>query len=472
MKHNIATNKGSRILALAILLAATPVANAQMGTLLYGSSRLPQGNTINPSFFPSNNKVYVTLPALHAHINMPLAYSDVIQYQPGDEYTTINLNNIMDALGKNGGIALNTDLGLFGFGVRFGNNFLTFSSQAKTEFGVSMPTTLLRFLTEGNYNFRGESNKMHILSGDFFTLQAYTEYALGFGHKFGNITAGAHLKLYNGYLCLTPQDTKLDLYTSEDYSTLRADMYYQARFSSLLRFNTTGDSMKISGVDILPSNWGVGADIGARYKGSFYEVALSILDIGPGITWKANTFQLTPTGGECHVEFSGMDISNVAAGGSFDTTQYRAIFDTLSAHIQPTWKTGESFTTSIPTKINASAMFNVLRLLRAGVSFHGEYNKALQETPFRCSTTAMAELNLFDRLEVIAGNTVIDNGYYIDWFNPGLGLNLSPIKAIQFYLFVDYMSSIYVTDFRSLNMYMGLNLMIGNSKIQNIVSAN
>ena len=472
MKHNIATNKGFRTLAFVILLATAPAASAQMGTLLYGSSRLPQGNAINPSFFPSNNKVYVTLPALRTHINMPLAYNDVIQYKPGDEYTTIDLNNIMDALGKNGGIALDGDINTLGFGFRVGNSFVTFSSQVKADFSVAMPTSLLKFLTEGNYNFRGENNKLHILSGDFFTLQAYTEYSLGFGHKFGDLTAGAHLKLYNGYLCLSPQDTKLDLYTSEDYSTLRADMNYHARFSSLMRFNTAGDSIKMNGVDVVPNNWGVGMDIGARFKGSFYEVALSILDIGPGITWSANTFDLSPTGGECQVEFTGMDISNVAAGGSFDTSQYRAIFDTLSAHMNPQWKAGGAFKTTIPTKINASAMFNVFHLLRAGISFHGEYNKSLQETPFRYTTTAMAELNLMDRLEVIAGNTVIDNGYYIDWFNPGIGLNISPIKAIQFYFFVDYMSSIYVTDFRSLNMYLGFNIMIGNSRIQNIVSSN
>ena len=463
MKKNI-ISRMRFVVVMTLALGAAFAAQAQMGTLLYGSNRIPQNNAFNPAFFPQNNKIYIALPALRANINMPLAYSDAIKYEAGDEYSTLDLNSISDAFSKSGGLGLNLDVHALGAGFRVKNMFFTLSSQAKVSGYLAMPNEILDFLQHGNADHVGENDKLHLINGQFFNVQAYTEYALGFGYEINkNITVGGHLKLYNGYLVAQPKDTKVDLFTAADYSQLRADMDYHVNFGGCLQFD---DSNKVSGVTPVPNNWGFGLDLGASYECDLFDASISILDLTPGITWNQNVYQVSPVGGEVHVTFDGVDISGAANGDGFDTTQFQAIMDSLRTNINPNFTEGGSFKTSIPTKFNASANIHILPFLRAGLVFHGEYDKAMTQAPFRCSTSLLGHLNLADRFELVVGNTVVNNGFSTDWFNPGFGVDIATARPVQLYFFVDYLSSLYVVDMKSVNMYLGLNVMIGNRKAE------
>ena len=81
---------------------------------------------------------------------------------------------------------------------------------------------------------------------------------------------------------------------------------------------------------------------------------------------------------------------------------------------------------------------------------------------FRFNTTATFGVKLLNRIEVIGGTSVVYDSKKFDFFNPGVGVILTPAATIQIYAMVDYVSSMYLTESKAFNLKFGTNLLIGN----------
>ena len=445
------------LFVIAVMLLAVGRVQAQESTLLTMSTHLPQINYFNPACFPSSNQFFLTVPNFNVNFVSPVSMNNIMQYDPERNKTVINLNHILDTLALGDYSRLRTSFNILGFGFRYKQCLLTFSSQLRLDATVGIPYGLFDAIRTGNMGNLGEGNELRLVEGDIFSMCAYAEYALGFGYNLdklvrmpGHLTVAVKPKLLVGYHNINTVNTDMSLYTSEDLSTLRLNVAYQLMTSSALSFND--GSIKIT--NRKPDNRGFALDLGGYYTWRNFEFGASILDIG-GIHWRENVKLIGPEGGEGQFTFTGLDVTGLITAGQIDSTYIPSLYDTVMMRVRPVSSEGEPYYQSIPAKFNLSAAYRYKKLLKAGLTFHGElYNGNF------CHTTVLSgDINLANILELMAGFSVIHNGRYTDWFNPGAGVSVTLIKAIQVFAMVDYTSSMYMFDAKSVNVYGGLNLL-------------
>lgn len=460
-------------LALAAL-AIPQTANAQ-SNIMYGSTRNPQMNAANPAFFPNNSRVYLSLPAANISLSSPLAYSSIFKYDSTDQKTYINANSILDTLANGEQIRLGTNINAIGLGLDFGKFFLTLSTQAKVDFGFGMPKGLVTFISEGNYNHTG-SDVIELLDGNLIGARVYGEGALGLGLRLNdNLTVGARVKLLIGYLDLSNAGSSLTLATAPDYSSMTADLNLNMNYTSAfdITTDTVNNTTSVNVRTYMPKNYGVNFDLGARYATDLFEVSASIVDFGPGIHWSDGIKRIVSARENNTFTFSGVDVSSLMQGGTLDSTYTQELIDSLKSLTD--YKTidgGEAYWTAIPTKVNLGGMFHITQGVSAGLLFHGEFDRGLvkvgdvfktKTVGFYSRTSALARVNIHDWVEVVASASVLTNNGSWNWFNPGIGVTLTPLRTLQVYAFLDYISNIYVIDAKNLNLSVGLNLFFGSS---------
>ena len=105
------------------LIAITATAQYdETNNLFYHAFRTPQSNQLNPSFFPTNNTFYLSLPGAGVNVGSPLAINDIVRLDTttkGDVITVIDMNHMLDALNDNNYFRFGTQIDLFGFGFCF-----------------------------------------------------------------------------------------------------------------------------------------------------------------------------------------------------------------------------------------------------------------------------------------------------------------------------------------------------------------
>lgn len=466
-----------RLIALAVLLTAVamPLAsNAQSSSVMYGSSRNPMMNYMNPAFFPSKAKAYVSLPGLNMDFKSPLSYSNIFSYDSVSDKTVINANSILDTMAGNGDIRFGSNIHTFGLGVNFDKFFITLSTKAKMDMGFAMPEGLVTFLNEGNYNHTG-NDYIELLDGQLISVRAYAEAALGFGYRITkNISAGIRMKLLMGYFDLSTAGSSARLYTAEDYSSITGVMNLNMNMSSFLKETTDANGEKKYEIgSLMPKNFGVNFDLGVRYSTDLFEVSASIVDLGPGIHWTDGVKRIVSARENNTFTFTGADVSNMMTGGHMDSTYTQMLLDSLKTLAEYKSIDGEAYWTSIPTKVNLGGMFHVNEYFSAGLHFHGEFDRGLTLVDdvlktkllgFYSNTTLMARAGFHDWIEVIVCASVLSNNGNWDWFNPGFGVTITPFRTLQLYAFMDYISNIYLIDAKQVNLSLGLNLLFGGKK--------
>lgn len=471
---------GFLLLTSALLASALFETQAQTSSVLYGASRNPHMNSVNPAFFPSNSSLYLSLPSANVNLNSPLAYSDIFQYDSTQQITYINANNILDSLQSDGRLRFATNVHAVGMGLRLGKTFVTLSSQAKLDVGLGIPEGLVTFVNEGNANNAGDGKYLELLDGELLTLRAYGEIAVGLGHTFdismdGKLTLGGRAKMLVGYYDLSTAGSSLRLYTGEDYSSLTADVNLMINNTSAVPFlkdengNVTG--IDYSNINYFPNNRGVGFDLGARLELGFLDFSLSVLDFGPGIHWQDGVQQIVSARDTNMFTFTGLDITGLVQSGKIDSTYTSALVDSLRSLAEYTTVDGEAYWTAIPTKLNVGAMMHVTQGLTVGLLFHGQFNRGLVKlddvfktkvTGFSSNTTVMARLNILDWVELVGCASMLTNNGRYSWFNPGFGVTLTPLRVFQVYAMMDYISNQYIVDTKNLNVTVGLNLLFGS----------
>lgn len=446
---------------------------AQSSSILYGSSRNPLMNSVNPAFFPAHSRVYISLPGVNMNFVSPLAYNSIFQYDSTSDRTLINANSVLDTLAQNGALRLGTNVHAIGLGLNFEKFFLTFSTQAKVDMSFAVPQGLVTFLNEGNYGHVGE-DYIELLDGQLLTARVYGEAALGFGMNINeNLTVGARAKLLVGYFDLSTAGSSARIYTAEDYSAITGVMDLNLNNTSVIEAVEGPDGKKTYQIkSYLPKNYGINLDLGVRYATDLFEVSASIVDLGPGIHWTDNVQRIVSARENNSFTFSGVDVSSMMSGGRLDSAYAQTLIDSLSALTETKTIEGQDYWTSTPTKVNIGGMFHISSGFSAGLHFHGEFDRGLtkvgdvfktKNVGFYSNTSLLARLNLYDWVEIVASASVITNNGHFDWFNPGFGITLTPMRTLQIYAFLDYISNIYLIDAKQFNVSAGLNLFLGSS---------
>lgn len=449
---------------------------AQTSNLLMGSDFVPQRHYLNPAFFLPNKTVYVALPGINAVYNANGPIQDYLYFDRESKATTVNLNKFLDNLKDGDHIVADIDINLFGFGFRMLRDrklFVTFGMEERTRIVSGFPDELRTLLYEGNTKYIGTDNPLVMADGDFVHAQSYIQWAVGVGYEpLPGLSVGLRAKHLRGIVDISTANTYMTLRTADDYSSLNADLYYQVRMCLPFMRDTGGYQFRK--IKAAEGNTGWAFDLGAQYKMGKWDFSASVQDLGGTVNWKKEIYMLTPDGKDTsHFSFTGIDMS-----GYFDkddtvshTGGLRDSLHTFLATDTTKGSAAEPYKTTIPTRFNLAASYQVLPKLKLGVSFHGEIDKTLQTHPgctneklFFYNATLMANYKVKDWLELSLGNTVVNYGSGTRAFNLSYGATVNVAKTIQLYVLIDHLTHTHLFEARHANAYYGLNLLMGGGK--------
>lgn len=479
--------KNNRIVAIAAALLIAFGAQAQYNeanNLFYHSFRTPQSNLLNPALFPTNNTFFLQLPSFGVHFGSPLSISNIARLDTsasGEITTVIDINQMLSAITVDNDFRFGTDFNIFGLGFKINNTFATANVRMINNISVGLPISTINALLRGNVDGYGNPiTEVNLVDGDLLSFTNYLEAGVGVGHYFEpiNLTVGGRAKLLYGVANLQTDNTRAVLITDDDYESVGVDIYYEIQGGSAIAVDTNGVRMTSVGemMNIFKANTGLSFDIGARYELGDFSFSASLVDLSAGIHWRRNTNIITPEGGHTVVTFDGQEVTGMLDGGSMNTDSLTAYYQQVLNGLAPTNNTEGEYWSSIPTKINLGASYSFAKMFRAGILLHGQFDRGLLSkknhyaidvtegisNTFRFNTTLSFGVNLFNWAEVLVGSSVVYDGTSMDFFNPGIGLVLTPFKIFQFHIMADYVSSIYLADAKAFNVKFGFAMLFGN----------
>lgn len=478
--------KSNRIIAIAAALLIAVGAQAQYNetnNLFYHAFRTPQSNLLNPALYPTNNTFYLQLPSLGVHFGSPLAINDIARLDTtasGDINTVIDINKMLAAITIDNDFRFGTDINIFGFGFKTGNTFVTANVRMMNSINVGLPISTINALLRGNVDAYGNPiREVNLVDGDLLNFTNYLEAGIGAGHFIEsiNLTVGGRAKLLYGVANLQTDNTRAILITDDDFESVGVDLYYEIQGGSAVAVDSNGVRMTSVGelLNVFKANTGLSFDIGAKYDVGPFSFSASIIDLTAGIHWKRNTTVVTPEGGHTTVTFDGQEVTGMLNGGNLNSDSLTAYYQDVINGFAPTANGGE-YWSSIPTKLNIGASYNFGKMFRAGLLLHGQFDRGLLSkkntynldlgikipNTFRFNSTLTLGIDIFNWTEVLVGSSVVYDGQHVDFFNPGIGLVLSPFKIFQFHVMADYISSIYLADAKAFNVKFGFSMLFGN----------
>lgn len=473
------------IIALSVVFSlAMSHANAQFdetNNLFYHTLRTPQSNLYNPAFFPNNNTFYLMLPGVDLQFGGPIPFKDVMYYDKNRQQTVINLDTIFQKLNDDNNIRLNAAVNLLGFGFKVNHTFITFNTRLVNNISIGFPASSINAILDGNMVGDQPLPEIEVLNGDILNATSYLETGIGVGHYFEpiHLTVGVRAKLLYGIMNVQTDNTRIIFNTDSNLTNVSARMYYEIQTATCLPYDTNKHQFVFNSIsDLLKlgsANTGWAFDLGAKYDWGPFSFSLAINDLTAGIHWKSNVMTWTPENGQGNITFNGMDISSVLDHGTFNSDSLSQYFRDRINNMKPKQIDSGDYWFSIPTKINLGASYSFAKMLRAGLLFHGQFDRGLLSksnatsldlsgnvtNTFRWNTTVSLGVNLFNWAEFIVGSSLVYDGSKLDAFNPGVGVILTPFTVLQAYVMADYISSIYLTDSKAFNLKLGLNLLIG-----------
>lgn len=472
-------------LAAALLLAAGAQAQYnETNNLFYHAFRTPQSNLLNPALFPTNNTVFIQLPSFGVHFGSPLSINNIARLDTnayGDINTVIDINKMLAAMTVDNDFRMGTEFNIFGFGFKTGSTFVSANVRMMNNISVGLPISTINALLRGNVDGHGNPiSEVNLVDGDLLSFTNYLEAGVGVGHSFDDLglTVGGRAKLLYGVANLQTDNTRAVLITDDDFESVGMDIYYEILGGSAVAVDSNGVRLTSVGemLNIFKANTGLSFDIGARYEKGPFSFSASIVDLTGGIHWRRNTNIITPEGGHTVVTFDGQEVTGMLNGGNLSSDSITAYYQQVINGLTPTNNTEGDYWSYIPTKLNLGASYNFAKMFRIGLLLHGQFDRGLLcrkntyaidmnneiSNTFRFNTTLSFGVDLFNWAEVLVGSSVVYDGQQMDFFNPGIGLVLTPFKIIQLHFMADYISSIYLADAKAFNVKFGLSLLFGN----------
>jgi len=447
------------VLALAAGGTATRAQSMSDNGIFYHSFTSPWSSSLNPALFPESAKWYVALARTGADISLPFSLHDMnLQYDPQRGAAVFNATDFLRLLAERKcRFGMNADVNLVGIGFSIGPGLhFTFDAGARVAGCASIPLEVTRVLTEGNLN-----GNRHLSLGTTMPARvmayAYASAGVSFSMPEAPVAVGVRFNLLDGYGMASIDRLTLDVSTAADTSSLTILMDYLAHYAGPHPISEDCYQKENEFLPrFMPESFGYTFDLGVKFKLQGIDISASLLDIGPGITWSNNSSVITPPEGNVPIQFDGIDVHRINEPGYFDGWK-----DTLLHRLEYQC-TGETFRYTPPTRVYIGASYSLLRMLRVGYLFHGEWESgwfnSFGEGDFRMNNSLSLHFSLLDWLELTAANSFAYNGQTWDFFNPGMAVSLNPFRRLQVYAAIDYVSSFDLTKMRAAHVYFGINI--------------
>lgn len=465
------------IIPLLLSMGFFQSANAQIlerNDLIYRSEILPQSNQLNPAFYPNSRNGYITLPAFNFSLGLPVAYSDLgLTYDKATDKTLIDIYHLASVLDDNKSIHLSTKINLLGFGFHVNKLFFNFDASAVVSASLYFPSGLKSLFDDGLLGNRvGAANAFDFGCEEFVNLISYERFSLGMGYEVNdNLTLGAHINFLNGIANINVEKFHTKLWYSDDaFSTITGTLNYSVLRGGMLNIDMENNKTTFSHSF---GNTGMTFDLGAAYELDNFKFSASIIDLGGGIHWQENTSVIHPK--RSTINFNGVNIDNLISAGNMDLNFFDGFSDTIAEVVDIVSKDTMGYYYGVPTKIYIGAGYQIVKVLRADMLFHGEWDKGLFTTDagsdagnghFRYNLSLSLSLNLGRSFEFMVANAMAFDGEKGSLFNPGVGLVLAPGNAVQFYLMADYISSFYAVDAKATTIQFGMNACFGTKRVK------
>ncbi len=461
---------------------------AQQNNTMYFTETTPQTRWLNPAkqteckFHLGGAIIPITGQLLFpVHINYGnngFALKDMLQYNadmdslvlPG--FKGYDWNQLEGNLREVNFMTFETHINWLTVGYKFKDWYIGLDVTDKIDARFSFNQDLIRFAKEGNaQTFLTETANLGDLG---ITATAYSEYAVNVSKKINpQLTVGLTAKVLFGKSNIWTERSIIDLSTNNNDNypiTVNADvmvhssqpayeikeMYYDYQGDSLV-FETEEQTVDPADTYLNFKNMGLGFDVGAIYKfNDKIELQASLMDIGY-INWKTNPHTLSVKG---EYYWDGYDFQPQLTEDEDLITEAN---DSLKHHIinifEPSLQK-DSYKTYLTPKAYLGASYKLNHKIKAGLLLRA----AFYQQAFHPSLTLSANFRLARWFETVASYSIINNSYS----NVGIGF-AARAKWFQFFMMSDNVFGfIWPQSTRNINFRMGMNLIFGCKKKQNV----
>lgn len=418
----------------------------------YFMNSLPQYVGSNPAFFP-RYKFALGLPGSMIDLgvyNSGFNNNDFIKVENGKRIA--DLSRLATALPEKTYITATNQLDLFRLGLKITPSaYLSINSSVRSYMRVMMPKDVISLIADGNEQYVGKTANISPQADGMF----YWENAIGLAlSPTENLTVGARAKMLRGFVNVNTETANITMSVAENYNvTLAADM--NVRTSGVQNVDQDFSLSNYS------SNNGVAFDLGATYKLlDKLTVAASIIDLG-GIKWKNDTYQYTLDKSKANYTFAGVDVQRMVDG---DSEYFGSLADSIEVKFKPEEKQGSAYGTMLPTKMYASASYEVMKNFSVGTVLYAETFNGRVGTGWTLAANKHFGRFLSTTVSYTASNRSFNN------LGAGLSLNLAPI---QIYVVGDNLLRLpislaanknmneYINSTQMFNFRMGINFVWG-----------
>lgn len=337
--------------------------------------------------------------------------------------------------------------------LRLGKLYLSIGHSLRYHAFFKYPKVLPQLVWQGNAQFIGQT----VALDNELQFTGYHELAAGVAADVGPLTLGARAKLLSGIGNAQSDDDHhaASFFTDTDVYQVTLSGDYILNTSGAIRYNDFTDLSvdfnygAFTFEKFFSANTGMAFDIGARLKLERLELAVSALDMGK-ITWDHN---VTNYIADTTITYEGLDFSNALTGA--DSGDLNDALDTLKS-LYKVKETHRSFSTTLPRRLYASALYHLTDRLRGGVLFFSERFRGETDTRIAVGGTFDLLSNLTVGASYALGHDRFDN----------LGVNVAAtVGPVQVFAVSDNIFAAFrAGDSRDFGARIGGRIVLGSSE--------
>ncbi len=358
---------------------------AQQDISLYTLNNVFQQLYVNPAYLPKS-KVHIGLPVISSvYINASNTGFAFGQFL-GTSKQTVNIDKVIDGLGKKNVFAMDLNTDLFSAGVRVKNMYFSLSFSEKVSTNMTYPKDFFTLIFKGNADEELLGKRAN-LDGMAYNLNVYHELALGASLPVGEkLRFGFRGKYLMGLANITTVKSKLGLTTSDENYALTLDGSLAMNTSGMGILKEEGDDItKLLQNRILKpgGNTGLALDLGAEY---FFNdritFSASALNMGY-IHWKEDVKNFEND--NISYTYSGVDVQKLdkdqfskELAAKLDTLKEKLKFNEsdkgYSARLNPQLILGGNFMVNDYNSVGALLRTELVsKILRPSVTFYYQF---------------------------------------------------------------------------------------------------
>ncbi|MDR1847490.1 MAG: DUF5723 family protein [Bacteroidales bacterium] len=310
--------KALKLYTLILFMGLSVMVKGQ-SDILYFMNETPQSSFINPAFGVKLGN-YISIPVLSEMAfdfhTSGFCYHDIINQHPVyKDSLRIDANGFYEKLKKSNSLNFTNDISIFGIGLGFGKNHLSFDVRIGFSTRIGLEKSLLGFILYGT----DSEDKGLVYDEPLLDISMYLSPSLSFAREFGDkLSVGIRAGMLFGIFDFNTIESKVSIANDNNMLKIQSNI-------DILTSNAIGqlssESFLNSDVDfLLPDgniasvitgnifkNKGASFDLGATYKiREDMQLSFAVTDLG-FIHWQTNATAIR----SCHpnhtVEFRGVE---------------------------------------------------------------------------------------------------------------------------------------------------------------------